>query len=348
MNQKLTYSFPKLDFGYLGWLLTLCLVFQFPFLVGQTAVEVSQVSLTVSNLEESIRFFEEVLPFKTIQRSTLKNPAFNQLLGLKDSNVQIKQALLELGKEKIELLEFVDIQNRAIPTDSRSNDLWFQHLAIVVNNMKKAYKVLQNNRVQHVSTAPQTLPAYIKAAAGIQAFYFRDPDGHNLEIIYFPTGKGNPRWQEPNPETFIGIDHTAIGISNTTLSRNFYMALLGLDLAGQSENYGSEQEHLNQVFGARLLISGLKAQSGLGIEFLEYIAPPGGRNYPEDSQVTDLWHWHTSLEVNNLKEIYDNLTRSGAAFISPGIMDLANTELPYNQAFMVRDPDGHALLIYEK
>jgi catechol 2,3-dioxygenase-like lactoylglutathione lyase family enzyme len=57
---------------------------------------------------------------------------------------------------------------------------------------------------------------------------------------------------------FWGIDHTAIAVSNTQTSLQFYQVLLGLRLAGESENYGTEQEHLNNVFGARLHISGLR------------------------------------------------------------------------------------------
>jgi hypothetical protein len=61
--------------------------------------------------------------------------------------------------------------------------------------MDKAYQHLRNYRVRHASTGPQIIPASNKAAAGIRAFYFKDPDGHNLEIIYFSRGKGDPRWQ---------------------------------------------------------------------------------------------------------------------------------------------------------
>ena len=75
---------------------------------------------------------------------------------------------------------------------------------------------------------------------------------------------------------FLGIDHTAIVVSDTGKSLAFYRDLLGLRVAGESENYGVEQEHLNQVFGARLHITGLRAEHGPGIEFLEYITPPGG------------------------------------------------------------------------
>jgi len=50
----------------------------------------------------------------------------------------------------------------------------------------------------------------------------------------------------------------------------FYRDTLGLRAARESENYGTEQEHLNNVFGARLRITGLRATDGPGIELLEY------------------------------------------------------------------------------
>ena len=55
--------------------------------------------------------------------------------------------------------------------------------------MDAAFEKVRATKAQFVSTAPQTLPASIPAAAGIKAFYFRDPDGHNLEMIFFPSGK---------------------------------------------------------------------------------------------------------------------------------------------------------------
>jgi catechol 2,3-dioxygenase-like lactoylglutathione lyase family enzyme len=103
---------------------------------------------------------------------------------------------MKLGEEVIELTEYLAPEGRPIPSGSRSNDHWFQHIAVVVSDMDKAYQQLRAHKVRHASTGPQTIPASNKAAAGIRAFYFNDPDGHNLEIIYFPPGKGDPRWQK--------------------------------------------------------------------------------------------------------------------------------------------------------
>ena len=42
----------------------------------------------------------------------------------------------------------------------------------------------------------------------------------------------------------------------------FYRNVLGLRVADESENYDTEQEHLNNVFAARLRITSLRASSG--------------------------------------------------------------------------------------
>jgi catechol 2,3-dioxygenase-like lactoylglutathione lyase family enzyme len=311
--------------------------------IAQSALAVEKVVITVSDLKVSTAFYQEILKFNRVQSYTLNGPEFQQLMGLSNKDLSVAVVEMQLGDEVIALQEFSnEEESRAIPLDSKSNDLWFQHMAIVVSDMDKAYEQLWKAGVVHVSTSPQTLPDYIPAAAGIKAFYFQDPDGHNLELIYFPEGKGDEKWHKKNSPVFMGIDHTAIVVENTLDSTEFYEELLGLKLMGHSENFGPEQEHLNQVFGARLWISGLRAKSGMGVEFLEYIAPPGGRPFPENSSATDLWHWHSVIRVVDVQKIYEKLKKENAIFISNEVKTIRK-----QQQFMIRDSNGHAVLLIE-
>jgi catechol 2,3-dioxygenase-like lactoylglutathione lyase family enzyme len=265
---------------------------------------------------------------------------------------------LKLGNESIELTEYLTPKGRPIPIDSRSNDRWFQHIAIAVSDMDKAYQHLRKYKIQHASTAPQRIPDTNKAAAGIRAFYFKDPDGHNLEIIYFPSGKGDPKWQKSTKNhTFLGIDHTAIVVSSTATSLKFYRDLLGLKLAGESINYGTEQAHLNNVQGARLHISGLRSTSGPGIEFLEYLEPKDGRSLPTDAKPNDLTHWQTTLVVTDINAIVKRLQIVGGkpaprenrvTFISPAVVTIPGQIFGFKQGILVRDPDGHPMRLVEK
>lgn len=308
-------------------------------------VAVKGVSLTVSDMDQALAFYTKILPFKKVSDTEVTGTEYERLQGVFGLRMRVVQ--LQLGRESIELIDYLTPGGRPIPVDSRNNDLWFQHMAIVVRDMDAAYQLLRQHNVQHASTGPQKLPDSIPAAAGIEAFYFRDPDGHNLEIIFFPPDKGDPRWQEPTEELFLGIDHTAIATSDTQASRNFYENLLGLKLAGQSENFGTEQEHLNNVFGARLLISGLKAPTGPGVEFLDYLAPANGRPIPIDSKADDLWHWTTIIQVKNIEQAADQLRQGGATFISPGVITLPPNKLGFHKGFLVKDPDGHVLRVVQ-
>jgi catechol 2,3-dioxygenase-like lactoylglutathione lyase family enzyme len=300
--------------------------------------EVGAIELTVHDLNRELNFFTNTLPFQLRAITTTQRGAADDLLGLQ--NTELRSAELSLGDERIRLTEHLRNQGRPIPADSRSFDHWFQHIAIVVSDMDVAYAHLRGAKVKHVSTGPQTLPAWNKDAGGIKAFYFRDPEDHVLEIIWFPPGKGDPKWQPPTPgfgtprPLFLGIDHTAIVVSDTDRSLAFYTNALGLRVVGGAENYGVEQEHLNQVFGARLRITALRAERGPGIEFLEYITPPGGRALPADARANDLVFWRTHLAVEDFDSLndhnYDWPTRAVSKSRASG-------------AFIVRDPDGHAL-----
>jgi catechol 2,3-dioxygenase-like lactoylglutathione lyase family enzyme len=212
--------------------------------VQNAVVAVESVGMTVSDMDRAINFYSMVLSFQKVSDVEVLGTEYEQLQGL--FGVRLRIVKMQLGNEVIELTEYLTPKGRPIPVDSRSNDRWFQHIAIAVSNMDKAYQHLRQHKVQHASTAPQRIPDWNKAAAGIRAFYFKDPDGHNLEIIYFPSGKGDPKWQEPANQLFLGIDHTAIVVSSTENSLEFYRDLLGLKLAGESMNYGTEQEHLNE------------------------------------------------------------------------------------------------------
>ena len=311
----------------------------------QGATSVESVGMTVSDMDRAVEFYS-ALTFQKISDVEVLGEEFEHLEGVFGSRMRIVR--MQLGNEYLDLTQYLAPPGRPIPVDSRSNDLWFQHIAIVVRDMDQAFDKLRALKVQFVSTGPQTLPPSIKAAAGIKAFYFRDPDQHNLEIIYFPPGKGDPRWQEKTDNLFLGIDHTAVGISNTDASLKFYRDLLGLRKAGESENFGTEQEHLNQVFGAHLRITGMRADSGPGVEFLEYLTPRDGRTRPADVHANDIVHWQTTIATDDVEALVKKLRHAHVGFVSTGIIVIPNDKSGFSKGTLVSDPDGHDLLLIQK
>ncbi len=304
-------------------LLTLCSASIF----GQSPkVAVESVGMTVSDMDRSVAFYS-ALTFQKVSDIEVLGEQYEHLEGVFGARMRIVR--MKLGNEYVDLTQYLAPPGRPIPTDSRSNDLWFQHIAIVVRDMDQAFEKLRALKVQFVSTGPQTLPPSIKAAAGIKAFYFRDPDQHNLEVISFPPGKGDPRWQEKTDNLFLGIDHTAIGISSTDASLHFYRDLLGLRRAGESENFGTEQEHLNQVFGAHLRIT-------------------DGRTRPADVHANDIVHWQTMIATDDVEALAKKLRHAHVGFVSTGIIVIPNDKSGFSKGTLVSDPDGHDLLLIQK
>lgn len=306
--------------------------------------KVESIGITVKEMDRSVKFYTNVLGFTKVSDKEYSGSEVEQLEGV--FGIHIRIVKLKLGDEFIELTDYLTAGGRSIPEDAKSNDLFFQHIAIVVSDMDKAFQQVKKYNVEFVSTAPQTLPKSIPAAEGIKAFYFHDPDNHNLELIYFPKGKGQDQWQHSNGKIFLGIDHTAIGVSSTDNSHTFYSTILGVERKGDSWNKGNEQEHLNNVEGASLHITGYRAAAGPGIEFLQYLYPGPGKIYPANSRADDIWHWQTALIVTDAAALYQKLKDAGVTFLSKELVH-RNDEGIHTKSFIVRDPDGHAMLIKE-
>jgi catechol 2,3-dioxygenase-like lactoylglutathione lyase family enzyme len=300
----------------------------------------ASIGFTVSDMDRSLAFYTQILPFVKTVDVEVEGRAFELLSGVFGAHARIVR--LALGEEEIELTEFRAPRGRPIPADVRPNDRSFQHIAIIVRDMAQAYATLRAHGVIHASTGPQRLPDWNRNAGGIEAFYFRDPDGHFLEILHFPDGKGQPKWHRPGHDLFLGIDHTAIVVDDTVVSLAFYRDALGLAIAGESENYDTEQEHLNNVFGARLRITALRSSAGPGIELLEYLAPRDGRQAPADLRANDVAHWQTTLVVDSMDPLLPLARAHRVALVSPTPVDLS-ASLGFSQAALTRDPDGHGL-----
>lgn len=307
---------------------------------------VDAIGLTVKDADAEIEFFSKVLSFEKVSDVEVFGRDYEHLQGV--FGVRMRIVRMRLGDELIELTEYLAPRGRPIPIDSQSNDGWFQHIAIITSDMERAYQWLRKNKVEHASSGPQRLPDWNKTAGGIKAFYFKDPEGHVLEILEFPKGKGDAKWHRPSDKLFLGIDHTAIVVADTEESLSFYRDALGMKVAGESENYGSEQERLNNVFGARLRITALRAGAGPGIELLQYLAPRDGRPYPLDARTNDLYNWQTKLIAPDATQAAQVLRERKYRFVSPGVVTLSASEMDTRKSFLVRDPDGHVLQFVEK
>ena len=280
----------------------------------------------VSDLDRAESFYRAALGFATVARGRLDARAIAALGG--DAGETAAEIRLRLGEEEISLVQFAS-PGRAYPADSRSDDLWFQHLAIVVRDMPEAYAALEAYAARDGGRGsplpdwrpisrggPQTLPA---SNGGVRAFKFRDPDGHPLELLWFPPGAGRACWHElaaGAASSFLGIDHSALAVRSTARSVEFYGSL-GLHTRERTLNAGPAQSRLDGLEAAQVEVTSLRPPSaeGPGIELLAY--RPGGRT--ANLALTDL--------------------------ASDWIVAAAHEAGPADAVRAVTDPDGHRLLL---
>lgn len=273
---------------------------------------IEAVEFVVRDLAAERRFFTQALDFRDLGERSMNGQAVDTL---------------QLGNERIKLVRYYSAAGAsAIPSTARSNDRDFQHVAIIVSDMDRAWNQVERFNVRKVSTAPQVLPQWNRNAGGIAAVYFRDPEGHPLELLHFSAGKGAPQWHASSP-LFLGIDHTAIAVTDTAASTRFYEAL-GLTVRGHSNNYGIEQERLSGVPGAHVAITAVRFDSAPGVEFLQYLHPLRVQP-PERAGLGDLVATRTLVIEPDAAAVCRRFTPVAASA----------------DGCVVRDPDGHLVEI---
>ena len=302
------------------------------------AWRIARVSLTTAEPAETSAFLREALGFEEAGTEERAGEGFARLTGIEGARARV--TLLRLGRQEVELVAFAR-PGRPYPPGSAASDRWFQHMAIVVSDMRAAYARLSARRGwTPISTAgPQRLP---ERSGGVTAFKFRGPEGHPLELLEFPPERTPGAWQGPHgAEPCLGIDHSAIAVADTAASVAFY-ARLGFTASGRSLNQGIEQERLDGAPGAKVEVTALRQRDADGpphLELLRYLPPSAGRPAPPDARGDDVAATRLVLQASDAAVFNEALAPPGAPTPPGGPVPLHGGR----RAALLRDPDGHGL-----
>lgn len=294
-------------------------------------MRLDHVGLTVADLARASHFYVDALGFECLGGPRSASSGFMTAMGLEKKHATVQR--LRLGQQEIELVAFAP-PGRPYPEGSTAADLWFQHLAIVTNDMANAYaRVTANGTATAITRfGPQLLPP---SSGGVTAWKFRDPDGHPLELIAFPPGGGPAVWRDAPPHTVtIGLDHSAISVADIARSTAFYEGVLGLVPGPQQINRGLEQERLDAMPDATAGVAALipPGEATPHLELLGYLTPRG-RAIPPDTGADDI---AASRLVFAVQDPTMFASTAGAEPTSP---------YPDGSLLLLRDPDGHFIML---
>ncbi|ARP97790.1 VOC family protein [Pseudorhodoplanes sinuspersici] len=298
------------------------------------------ISVTVADLAGTAAFYRNWLRLEVGPEQMLEDQAWNSLLGLA-RGTQARATDVTIGQQVITLVAF-DPPGRPYPSERASNDQWFQHCALVSNDIAKVWERLKGGSPGQITKgAPVTLPAN---TGNVTAFKFRDPEGHPLELISFPPSVGDPQWQSKAASGIAGYDHTAISIMDANRSVAFYTTLLGFKIAAQSLNKGADQDRLDGLTDCEVDVVALEPASEVTphVELLHYRMPPG-RTLTSEMRANDVASARQIHRVDDLDALVGRLEEEDVTFVSPGVVTLTSG----GKAAAIRDPDGHMIVLME-
>jgi len=148
-------------------------------------IAADHTGITVSNLERSLDFWQNVLGFEFSHRAHQSGETAEQITGVKGAELKLAVVKAPRG-HKIELLEYLAPADRKQHVDLRPCDVGHVHVALTVENLEPLLEKIAASGWKAAGN-PQTLTA--GPNAGKRVIYVRDPDGSTIEFMQAPGDK---------------------------------------------------------------------------------------------------------------------------------------------------------------
>lgn len=289
------------------------------------------IGRTVADLARTEAFYRDGLGFEAEGPPEPLPEPLRQAMGLEAHAAH--RLRMRLGGQRLDFLR-VEPAGAPYPEAPRATDPFFQHIAIPVRDMAAAADRLATAEAMPISIGgPQRLPA---ASGGVTAWKARDPDGHPVELIDFPGGPSAETWAEA-PGLFLGIDHSALTVTDLDAALAFFTGALGIRLAQRGLNVGPEQARLDGLPDPEVDVLALEPAGGgpPHLELLHYRRPGTDRPTPAPFGPADRATSRLILAVTDLTAAANAIRAARYPVRVAG--DVAYTA----------GPDGHGLVLQQ-
>ena len=137
--------------------------------------ELRHVGLVVNNLEESIKFWTEVMDFTIINKLEEHGDHIDKMIGVENLNI-ITVKLKSQDGNKLELLHFKSHIDKK-KWDGKPFSTGFTHIALTVDNLLHQIERIKNFGI-NFTTSPQ------KSIDGkVLVIYVKGPEGILIELV---------------------------------------------------------------------------------------------------------------------------------------------------------------------
>jgi len=136
--------------------------------------EVRHIGIVVNNIENSLKFYRDLLGLKIIKDMDEQGVYIDNMLSLDNVQVRTVKLSADTGNTLIELLDFKSHNDNEV---RNFYTIGASHIALTVDNLEDLYKHLSANNIKF-NAPPQKSPDGI-----VKVTFCNDPDGTPIELV---------------------------------------------------------------------------------------------------------------------------------------------------------------------
>jgi lactoylglutathione lyase len=138
-------------------------------------------SYTISDLDRSLAFYQNVLGLELLWQRDIDNPYFCEIIGFPNCFVRAAHLRIPGSEHHIELLQYM--QPAGEKADVRTMNVGSSHISLVVEDLPAAYAELKKAGVVFRSPPVEITTGANQGGWGV---YLLDPDGITVELFQRP------------------------------------------------------------------------------------------------------------------------------------------------------------------
>lgn len=139
------------------------------------ATDYLHVGISVRNLDESVKFYTEVLGMEEGLRVSHKGETISRVVAVEDAEVDV--CYVTKGNHRLELIEYKHKDQAKLNTDYKSqDDPGLVHIAFIVDDVEATYQQIKDLGYAFNS------PPLVTRENGPKITFFRGPDNVIIEL----------------------------------------------------------------------------------------------------------------------------------------------------------------------